>query len=53
MRKIKSVLTDIFKNKNYNKLSKDALQYVICFTTNCNTDEILVRSYILNDINND
>lgn len=52
MRKIKSVFIDIFKGKNYPKFNRDALQWCICFTTNANSDEIKVRSYVLNDVDN-
>ncbi|CAL5974762.1 Brix_domain containing protein [Hexamita inflata] len=51
-RKIKSILQDTFKGRNYDKLSRDALQWVIAFTANNLTDKIIVRSYVINDVTN-
>lgn len=46
---IKSLMMDIFKGKNYAKLNRNSLQWVISFTANHDGTQIKVRSYIIND----
>ena len=46
---IKSLMMDIFKGKNYAKLNRNSLQWVISFTANHDGTQIKVRTYIIND----